>query len=218
MKWCDKAVERKILFVGLLILLLLLVLTAGVYAGGAEHGAEAAHAAEHKTLYQLLAEDPWPLLKDMLWRVINFAVLLWILLKATGKPIKNYFANRRETLLQGIQEAREAKEAAERLYREYQDRLASLDDELREMEARFKADAEAEKQRIQSEADEFVAKVKQQAKLMADQEVKMAKHRLKDEAARLAVEAAEKMIRENISASDRQRMVENYLEKVVGAQ
>lgn len=210
MKWCDKAVGENRLFVGLLALLLLLVLSAGAYASEA--------VAEHKTLYELLAENPLPLLKDLLWRVINFAVLLWILIKFTGKPIKNYFANRRETLSQGIEEARKAKEAAERLYREYQERLAKLDDELREMEARLKADAELEKGRIQAEADEFVAKIKQQAKQLADQEVKMAKHRLKDEAARLAVETAEQMIKENITAKDRQKMIENYLEKVVGAQ
>ena len=69
-----------------------------------------------------------------------------------------------------------------------------------------------------TEAEQFAVKVKQQAEQMANQEVIMAKRRLKDEASKLSLQAAEKMIKENISAADQDKMVENYLEKVVGAQ
>jgi len=202
-----------VVVVGASVVLLLVVLAVSAFAGEGHEAAE-----HHESLYAALAENPIPLLKDLLWRVINFAVLLWILIKFTGKPIKNYFANRQEVLVQGINEAREAKEAAERLYQEYQKKLARLEDDVKELESRIRAEAEVEKQRILSEAEEFVVKVKQQAEQMANQEVIMAKRRLKDEASKLAIQAAEEMIKENISSADRDKMVENYLEKVVGAQ
>lgn len=212
MKCCYRSLGKKVVIVGTSVVLFLVVLAISAHAAGHE-GAE-----HHESLYAVLAENPMPLLKDLLWRVLNFAILLWILIKATGKPIKNYFANRHEVLVQAIDEAKKAKEAAERLYKQYEEKLSRLDDEIKELESRIKADAEAEKQRILTEAEQFVAKVKQQAEQMASQEVLMAKHRLKDEAAKLAMQAAEKMIKENITAADQDKMVENYLEKVVGAQ
>lgn len=213
MKQCRSIGGKGLIVVGASVVLLLVVLAVSAVAS---EGHEA--AGHHQSLYAALAENPIPLLKDLLWRVINFAVLLWILIKFTGKPIKNYFANRQETLVQGINAAREAKEAAERLYQEYQEKLARLDDEVKELESRIRAEAEVEKQRIVTEAEQFAVKVKQQAEQMANQEVIMAKRRLKDEAAKLSIQAAEKMIKENISAADQDKMVENYLEKVVGAQ
>jgi len=212
MKCCNRSIEKKAVIAGASVLLFFVLLAMNAHAGGHEA------AEHHESLYTALSENPMPLLKDLLWRVVNFAILLWILIKATGKPIKNYFANRRESLVRAIDEARKAKEAAERLFREYEEKLARLDDEIKELESRIKADAEAEKQRILSEAERFVEKVKHQAEQMADQEVVMAKRRLKDEAAKLAMEAAEVMIKENISAADQHKMVENYLEKVVGTQ
>ncbi len=186
----------------------LTVVVAGAAEGGGEH---------HKSLYTLLAEDPMPLLKDFLWRVLNLAVLLWILIRFAGKPVREFFAGRRESIRKGIEEAREAKAAAEKIYKEYQERLAGLDDELRRIEEKAQLEAEREKARMRQETEELVAKLRQQARQMAEQEVTSAKRRLRDEAARLALEVAEKLVRENVSEDDRKRMVENYLKEVVRA-
>ncbi len=174
-------------------------------------------AAEHKSLYTLLAEDPMPLLKDFLWRVLNIAVLLWIIIKFAGKPVREFFAGRSETLRKGVQEAQEAKAEAERIFNEYQAKLDGLDDELKAMEAKATLEAEREQERMRQETEALVAKLKLQARQMADQEVASAQRSLRNEAAKLAVEVAEKLVKENVSDSDRQRMVENYLEKVVRA-
>lgn len=205
-----EAAGRLLTAAGGAVLVAAVLVSTAAASGGGEH-----HAVEHHSLLEMLAHDPMPLLKDFLWRVINFAVLLWILIKFTGKPIKNYFANRREAMVKAISEAREAREAAERLHQEYQDRLAGLDAEMRALEERIRAEAAAERERIRREAEQFVAKVKQQAAQMADQEVLSAKRRLKEEAVHLAMEAAEKLVRERITPVDRQHMVENYLKEVV---
>ncbi len=183
-----------------------------VVAGAAEHG-----GAEHKSLFAVLVEDPMPLLKDFLWRVLNLGVLLWVIIKFAGKPLRDFFAGRRETLLKGVQEAQEAKAAAEKVYSEFQERLAGLDDELQALEKRSQDEAEREKERMRQETEALVAKLQQQARQMADQEVATAQRTLRNEAARLAVEVAERLVKENVSDADRQQMVENYLQKVVGA-
>ena len=197
---------------GKLVLAALLIGLTVAAAGAAEHG-----GAEHKSLYTLLAEDPMPLLKDFLWRVLNLAVVIWIVAKFAGKPVRDFFAGRRETLLKGVQAAQEAKAAAEKIYSEYQSKLDGLENELQEMENRAQLEAEREKERMRQETEALVVKLQQQARQMADQEVAAAQRSLRNEAARLAVEVAERLVKENVSDTDRQRMVENYLEKVVRA-
>ncbi len=197
---------------GKIVLAVLLVGLMVAAAGASESG-----AAEHKSLFTLLVENPMPLLKDFLWRVLNLAVLLWVVIKFAGKPVREFFAGRRETLLKGVQEALAAKDAAEKIYREYQSKLDGLEDELQEMGKRAELEAEREKERMRLETEALVAKLQQQARQMADQEVASAQRRLRNEAARLAVEVAERLVKENVSDADRQLMVENYLEKVVRA-
>ena len=197
---------------GKIVLTAVLVGLTVVLAQASETG-----AAEHKSLYTLLAEDPMPLLKDFLWRILNIAVLMWVLIKFAGKPVREFFANRSETLRKGVQEAQEAKAEAERIFTEYQAKLDGLEGELKAMEAKASLEAEREQERMRQETESLVAKLKQQARQMADQEVATAQRSLRNEAAKLAVEVAERLVKENVSDSDRQRMVENYLEKVVGA-
>ncbi|HDS16932.1 MAG TPA: hypothetical protein ENN66_10100 [Proteobacteria bacterium] len=195
-----------------LALVVLLVGFAAAAAGAAEHG-----GGEHQSLYTLLAEKPLPLLRDFLWRLINFGVLLWILIRFAGKPFREFFAGRKESLLKGVAEAQEAKTAAEKLYSEYQAKLAGLEAELRELEERSQLEARREQERMQLETEAFVAKLRQQARQMAEQEVLAAKRELRDEAARRALEVAERLVKENLNDSDRRRMVENYLGKIVRA-
>ena len=197
---------------GKIVLAAVLVGLTVVLAQASETG-----AAEHKSLYTLLAEDPMPLLKDFLWRILNIAVLIWVIIKFAGKPVREFFANRSETLRKGVQEAQEAKAEAERIFTEYQAKLDGLEGELKAMETKASLEAEREQERMRQETEILVAKLKQQARQMADQEVASAQRSLRNEAAKLAVEVAERLVKENVSDSDRQRMVENYLEKVVGA-
>ncbi len=197
---------------GKIVLAAVLVGLTVVLAQASETG-----AAEHKSLYTLLAENPMPLLKDFLWRVLNIAVLMWIVIKFAGKPVREFFANRSEILRKGVQEAQEAKAEAERIFTEYQAKLDGLEGELKAMETKASLEAEREQERMRQETETLVAKLKQQARQMADQEVATAQRSLRNEAAKLAVEVAERLVKENVSDSDRQRMVENYLEKVVGA-
>ncbi|HIE06909.1 MAG TPA: hypothetical protein EYP64_02555 [Desulfarculaceae bacterium] len=197
---------------GKIVLAAVLVGLTVVLAQASETG-----AAEHKSLYTLLAEDPMPLLKDFLWRILNIAVLMWVIIKFAGKPVREFFANRSETLRKGVQEAQEAKAEAERIFTEYQAKLDGLESELKAMETKASLEAEREQERMRQETETLVAKLKQQARQMADQEVATAQRSLRNEAAKLAVEVAERLVKENVSDSDRQRMVENYLEKVVGA-
>jgi len=155
-------------------------------------------------------------LKDFIWRVIDFAVLAGIIIWALVKQnVKGGLKARQDAIETTLREAAEARDAAERKLKEYTTKLESANREIDELSASIKKDAEAEKVRIVAEATAAAEKIKEQAHLMADQEVQKARIALRQEAARLAVEFAEKKIRENITKNDQDRLVGDYLTKVV---
>ena len=155
-------------------------------------------------------------LKDFIWRVIDFSVLAGIIIWALVKQnVKGGLKARQDAIETTLREAAEARDAAERKLKEYTAKLESANKEIDALSATIKIDAEAEKVRIIAEATAMAEKIKDQAQQTVVQEVQKARTLLRQEAARLAVEFAEKKIRENITKSDQDKLVVDYLSKVV---
>ena len=190
------------LIITITVCLLLAVLVA---AGFASEGGEGAHHVD--TAKQM---------KDFAWRVLDFAALLALVIWALKKAnVKGTLAARQAAIDKALQEAAEAKKAAEKKFLEYSDKLAAANREIDAIYAAIRADGEAEKARIIAEAGVMAEKVREQATQAANQEVQKAKIELRVEAARLAVELAEQAIKEKIVKSDQDRLVGEYLTKVV---
>ena len=182
--------------------LLLVVLAA---AGFASEGGEGAHHVD--TAKQL---------KDFAWRVLDFAALMALVVWALKKAdVKGSLAARQAAIDKALQEAAEAKKAAEKIFAEYSEKLATANKEVDALYAAIKTEGEAEKARIITEANAMAEKIREQASQAAQQEVLKARTDLRVEAARLAVELAEQTIKEKIVKNDQDRLVGEYLTKVV---
>ncbi|TSK07263.1 MAG: ATP synthase F0 subunit B [Geobacter sp.] len=155
-------------------------------------------------------------MKDFMWRCIDFAALVAIAVWALKKAdVKGTLAARREGIEKTLKEAVEAKEAAEKKFAEYSTRLDEANKEIEVISANMKREGELEKERIIAEAKEAAARIKAQAEAAAEQEVLKAKDELRAEAARLAVELAEQKIKQNIAKGDQDKLVGDYISKVV---
>lgn len=155
-------------------------------------------------------------LKDFAWRVLDFSLLVVILWWALKKAnVKGALAERREGIAKALSEAVTAKEAAEAKLAEFADKLARANKEIDEIQAAMKRDGEAEKQRIIAEAQSAAVKIREQAAQAAEQEVLKARTELREEAGRLAVQLAEQTLKEKIEKNDQDRLVGEYLAKVV---
>lgn len=175
--------------------------------GFASEGGEAAGAHHVDTAKQM---------KDFVWRVVDFAVLFGILFWALRKAdLKGALANRQATIEKALKEAEEARAAAELKAREYSEKLAKANQEVDEISAAIRKEGELEKQRIIAEAKATADKIKEQARQTAEQEVLKAKAELREEAARLAVQLAAQSLKENLKQDDQDRLVKEYLSKVV---
>ena len=182
-----------------------LLLTVLAAAGFASEGGEGAHHVD--TARQM---------KDSMWRVLDFTALLGIIFWALKKAnVKGSLAERQQAIDKALKEAAEAKAAAELKFAEYSAKLALANKEIDEIYAAIRTEGEAEKMRIIAEAKLSAAKIEEQAQQAADQEVLKARTELRQEAARLAVELAEQNITEKIRKEDQDRLVGEYLTKVV---
>ena len=181
-------------------------------------GQPAVHRPEPVTTNPILTAAFTPITNDpkaTAWAVPNFLILITILWYFAAGPLNEMFRSRRQDLKTAIDAAEQARLEAEARYAEYQKRLARLDDELAAIRAEFKAEAEAEKKKMLAEAEKQSQRIKTEAEFTAKQELLMAQYRLREDAARLAVEVAEKVIREVIDDSDRDRLLNEYLTKIM---
>lgn len=65
-----------------------------------------------------------------------------------------------------------------------------------------------------TEANQFAARIKEQARLTYEQEAKEIMGKIKEEIARMTMEKTEKILREKFSKSDHMRMVDEFIEKI----
>lgn len=172
--------------------------------GFAAEGGEGAHHV-----------DTGKQMKDFMWRVIDFAALLGVIIWALKKAnAKGALADRTANIEKALREAEEARAAAEKKFAEYSEKLEKANLEIDDIYAAIRKEAELEKERIIAEAKLTADKIREQAAATASQEVLKAKAELRGEAARLAVQMAEQSLRENIKKDDQDRLVNDYLTKV----
>jgi F-type H+-transporting ATPase subunit b len=154
---------------------------------------------------------------DFTLRLMNFAIMLGLLVYLLKKPISGFFVSRRDNIQNTLAELEAKKLEAERTCAEYQAKLATLDQEVGQILAEYIQEGETEKRKILEAAEKQAEYLKQQAKLTIQQEVKSARESLQEEIAELTVAAAEELLRKNIKAKDQERLVKEFIAKVVEA-
>jgi F-type H+-transporting ATPase subunit b len=151
---------------------------------------------------------------DLLWRTMNFAGLLAILILALKKPIANGLKCRRQAIVETFDDLGAQKAEAERIYKGYEDKLAKIDEEIEALLSSAIKQGEVEKERIIEDANRAAGDIQRQAEMAIQHEISEARLRLRGEIAEQAVQMAEDLIKQNLKDADQNKMVEDYLEKV----
>ncbi len=169
--------------------------------------AYASGGAEHHS-------DSGVLLKDFLYRVLNFGIVVAILVYFLTKPMKKGLAGRREDIEKALAEAKHAKREAEEKFAEYDRKLAQATDEIAEISDAIRREGELEKQKIIANAKSMALKIEQDAEKAAELEVAKARKALQREAVQLAVGMAEDLLKKNFTKDDDTRLIDEYMQKV----
>lgn len=152
---------------------------------------------------------------DLLYRIINFGLLVIILLFVMKKvSIKDFFSNRREEIRKKLDELKLDKEASEARYQELEKKLKEAETTKVEIIEQFRADGIAEKEKILSEAKKRASKILAHADLAIEREIKAARDRLRQELVEIAADRAQDVVAKNMTDSDQEHLVKEFIERV----
>ncbi len=176
-------------------LLLLLVVDAALAASGGEHGSH------------------WQ--KTDTYRILNFLVLAAIVFFLVRKPAAQFLGDRIKSIQEQIRELEQKKIEAENKLAEYSQRLADLSSESDRIIEDYRRQGEAIRDNILKEASSAAAKLETQAKKNIEYEFKKVRMELEAEIMEKAISRAEDILAKNITDKDEERLVGEYLDKVV---
>jgi F-type H+-transporting ATPase subunit b len=168
--------------------------------GHGEGGHDAAAEAEH--------------LKHFTYEWLNLAILIGVLGYFARKPIGAYLAARRDAIAKNIASSEQLLRDAERRLAEWNAKAARLDADVAEILESTRKSAEVEKAAILADAEATAERIRQSATGVVDRELRAARGALREEAAELAVQLAGRLLREQTTDADRNRLVDEFIAKI----
>lgn len=155
--------------------------------------------------------DEW---KEWLWKVLNFAVLVFILVKFLGKPLKAFLKQRTELIEKTLKEAKEARELAEQALAEIEGKLRLKDRELQDIMDQTEQAAKKEQELLIKQGEGMKDKILEQARNSLEYDLKLAKDAIKSKVIELSMELAEKELKEKLPTDRQLRLVEESLARM----
>lgn len=207
----------------LIAILCALAAPAAVRAQEGEHqpageAHEAAAGEAHEGGEHAGGEHESPTIKglSLVAQFFNFGLLLVILIKFGGPPVNRALEARHQQIKSDLASAAEARAAAQGRFEHQEKRLAALETEIAGIVAHIKEEAEAEKARLIALAEERAKRIREESEFLIEQQVKQAEEDLRREVAAAAVALAEQIVRNQMQASDQQRLVDTFVGDVAG--
>lgn len=151
---------------------------------------------------------------DLIWRVVNLALLLAVLVFFARKPMQAFFRDRRELIQGELQSAAKLRKEAEQRYSKWQRQLVDLDAELERVRATARERAEAERERILADARAAAERIRGDAHVAVEQELRRAREQLREEASALSIQLASELLQAQVTDTDRDRLLDEFIAKI----
>jgi F-type H+-transporting ATPase subunit b len=153
-------------------------------------------------------------LSEHLWPAVNLVILIAVLVHFARKPIRDYFASRRGEIQSELKGAAEQLSEAEATYSKWQRRLVDLEAELQEIRATSSQRAEAERDKILSDAQATAERIRRDASVAVEMEFRRAREELREEATQLAIELATERLEREVTDADRDRLLDEFIDRI----
>lgn len=141
----------------------------------------------------------------------NFLIFAWIIKRFALPLVRDFLRSRREEVLSSIQGAAESKRRADAIVQDYKARLTRLDQDVQSIQASLRAEGERQRARLLEEAEGLARKIKEDARFLADQEVRIARQKIREEIATQAEASARELIQRNFTPSDQGHLTEELI-------
>ncbi len=148
------------------------------------------------------------------WTTLTFLILLFLLGKFAWKPILTALKQRENNIKDSLEQAQKAKEEARRILEENQANLNKAEEESRKIIEQSRQYAEHLKEQMLKDSKAQAQKIIEEATSEIDRKKNEAFNELKNQIAEISVQAAEKIIKQNLNADANKKIVDNYINEI----
>ncbi len=152
-------------------------------------------------------------IQQILTQALGFLILLFILKKIAWKPLLSLLDERREKISSEFQAIERTKSEITRLEQDYKARLADIDAQARQRIQEAISEGQRISVEIQEKAREESKNILNKAKENIELEVAKARVELRNQVAVLALKAAEKVIKEELTEERHRRLVTEFIDE-----
>ena len=145
------------------------------------------------------------------FRWLNFAMVFGVIAYALVKYAAPAFRAQADEISRKIAEGARAREAAERQRREIKAKIEGLEREIQQLRVDAKRDAEAEAQRLRDMGRAEAEKIELAARAEIDAAARAGRMALKTLGARLAIERAEVLLRQELAPKSEAALIRTFI-------
>lgn len=145
------------------------------------------------------------------WTLVNFLVLLALMYKFAFNPVKNMLAQRTSTIEGNLEHAESLKQEMEQLKLDAQSALLEAKQESQAIIVRAQKSADDLRASVIADTQAEVAAMKEKAERDIEAAAQAARQQLREDAANLAVLAAEKLLERSITEEDNLKFVKQFV-------
>jgi len=187
------------------------VLSLAGFVRAAERGPEDTAAAEHE-------EKSEGHKHELLFKWINFVILVGGLGYVLRKPLANFFVQRSASIQKSLDEGRKALEASQAQLQAAEDKLRRFEEEMASFRAAALEEMKAEREHLRRMTATEIEKMMGSLRVQMEVATKQARLELKLYGAQQAVEMARQMIAQRLEEAGQRRLVADFVARLEGKQ
>lgn len=152
-------------------------------------------------------------LRDFIFYMVNFLILVFVLGKFLYKPFVNALKDRKQTIKSAMENAEMTNRKADEKMANYEKKIARVESESKEIIRSARLRAETQANGIIEEAQEKAEEILQNARREIEREKAKALADMREEVGTLAMLAAEKIMEKEIEVNGQDQIIDKVIEE-----
>jgi len=148
------------------------------------------------------------------WTVVTFLILLLVLKKVAWKPILTALGQREDAIKDSLEKAEKAKEEAQKILQENQASIVKVEEESRKIIEQSRVYADKLKEQIIRDSKVQAQRIIEDASSEIERKKEETFNELKTRVAEIAIQAAEKILSENLNKDSNKKLVNKYIDEI----
>jgi len=149
-----------------------------------------------------------------LGKIINFAILFFLLYILAKSPLSKYIKNKRDSINEEIEDSFRKRDEVERRLRELEQRLKNIDSEVAEILKEGEREAISEREKILEEADREAKRIILEAEEAIEEERRKGTYELRKYAAEILIERVAEKIKRSFGESQQKNILRKAMDEV----